>query len=314
MLRGLTRAQMGDQGHPTCLPDDPIGFDNTFGVCFHPESRKEAREDFGNHIFTVQNVSGQPSMDDLSPELELSEGAMPWSSGPQRQFYAQNAFHSNSQASTQDSFYGTNAPMLPSNYGWDEDFPNRTSLPSLSNAVPAFTKPYDEQQMWPLESSTSNSTSHTEFVDPPQNQNLFDPSSPSAPTSPSDEGDFTRGFSSAPIPTPSSSELNTQSTRKLSRVSSTESEKGDPISCSNCSTTNTSLWRRTHDGLPVCNACGLFMRLHGIPRPLSLKTDVVKKRKRERAPGASMTGKSGGTRARARHFAREPSISEHKRG
>jgi hypothetical protein len=193
MLRGLTRAQMGDQGHPTCLPDDPIGFDNTFGVCFHPESRKEAREDFGNHIFTVQNVSGQPSMDDLSPELELSEGAMPWSSGPQRQFYAQNAFHSNSQASTQDSFYGTNAPMLPSNYGWDEDFPNRTSLPSLSNAVPAFTKPYDEQQMWPLESSTSNSTSHTEFVDPPQNQNLFDPSSPSAPTSPSDEGDFTRG-------------------------------------------------------------------------------------------------------------------------
>ncbi|PMD34737.1 glucocorticoid receptor-like (DNA-binding domain), partial [Hyaloscypha variabilis F] len=50
--------------------------------------------------------------------------------------------------------------------------------------------------------------------------------------------------------------------------------------CSNCSTNNTSLWRRTHDGLPVCNACGLFMRLHGFPRPLSLKTDVVKKRKR----------------------------------
>jgi GATA zinc finger len=307
---------MGDQGHPTCLPDDPIGFDNTFGFGFEAESKKETRQDFRSQIFTMQNVSGQPSMDDLSPELELSEGALPWPSGPQRQFYAQNVFHSNNQANTQDSFYGTNTPMLPSNYGWDnsEDFPNGTNIASSSNAVPALTKPYDEQQMWPLESSTSNSTSHTDFVDRPQNQNLFDPSSPSAPTSPSDEGDSTRGFSSAPVPTLPSGEPNTQSTRKLSRVSSTESEKGDPISCSNCSTTNTSLWRRTHDGLPVCNACGLFMRLHGIPRPLSLKTDVVKKRKRERAPGASATGKSGGTRTRARHFARVPSITEHKRG
>ncbi|PVH16653.1 uncharacterized protein CXQ87_004949 [Candidozyma duobushaemuli] len=31
---------------------------------------------------------------------------------------------------------------------------------------------------------------------------------------------------------------------------------------------------------PLCNACGLFLKLHGTVRPLSLKTDVIKKRAR----------------------------------
>jgi hypothetical protein len=51
----------------------------------------------------------------------------------------------------------------------------------------------------------------------------------------------------------------------------------------------------------VCNACGLFMRLHGIPRPLSLKTDIVKRRKRERVSGASTTGKLGARTRVSRH-------------
>lgn len=50
--------------------------------------------------------------------------------------------------------------------------------------------------------------------------------------------------------------------------------------CSNCGTTNTPLWRRNPEGEPLCNACGLFLKLHGKVRPLSLKTDVIKKRNR----------------------------------
>jgi transcription elongation factor Elf1 len=50
--------------------------------------------------------------------------------------------------------------------------------------------------------------------------------------------------------------------------------------CSNCGTTNTSLWRRNTEGNPLCNACGLFYKLHGKVRPKSLKTDVIKKRNR----------------------------------
>ncbi|KAI8883578.1 hypothetical protein K501DRAFT_249402 [Backusella circina FSU 941] len=50
--------------------------------------------------------------------------------------------------------------------------------------------------------------------------------------------------------------------------------------CSNCHTTTTPLWRRDPQGHPLCNACGLFLKLHGAVRPLSLKTDVIKKRNR----------------------------------
>lgn len=50
--------------------------------------------------------------------------------------------------------------------------------------------------------------------------------------------------------------------------------------CTNCRTTNTPLWRRNPQGQPLCNACGLFLKLHGTVRPLSLKTDVIKKRNR----------------------------------
>ena len=31
-------------------------------------------------------------------------------------------------------------------------------------------------------------------------------------------------------------------------------------------TTTTTLWRRNVDGEPVCNACGLYMKLHGVSR------------------------------------------------
>ena len=52
------------------------------------------------------------------------------------------------------------------------------------------------------------------------------------------------------------------------------------VSCTNCGTKTTPLWRRNPQGQPLCNACGLFLKLHGVVRPLSLKTDVIKKRQR----------------------------------
>ncbi|KAK2092859.1 Transcription factor GATA-6 [Saguinus oedipus] len=36
------------------------------------------------------------------------------------------------------------------------------------------------------------------------------------------------------------------------------------LSCANCHTTTTTLWRRNNEGEPVCNACGLYMKLHGM--------------------------------------------------
>lgn len=64
-----------------------------------------------------------------------------------------------------------------------------------------------------------------------------------------------------------------------------------PTLCTNCQTTNTPLWRRDPEGQPLCNACGLFFKLHGVVRPLSLKTDVIKKR--NRASGSSGSSRKG---------------------
>lgn len=55
---------------------------------------------------------------------------------------------------------------------------------------------------------------------------------------------------------------------------------GANVECTNCHTKTTPLWRRNPQGEPLCNACGLFLKLHGTVRPLSLKTDVIKKRQR----------------------------------
>ncbi|KAG2229221.1 hypothetical protein BDF21DRAFT_74123 [Thamnidium elegans] len=68
--------------------------------------------------------------------------------------------------------------------------------------------------------------------------------------------------------------------KNLSRQSTKTSHQGPKTQCSNCQTTTTPLWRRDPQGHPLCNACGLFLKLHGAVRPLSLKTDVIKKRNR----------------------------------
>ncbi|ERS96751.1 hypothetical protein HMPREF1624_06960 [Sporothrix schenckii ATCC 58251] len=52
------------------------------------------------------------------------------------------------------------------------------------------------------------------------------------------------------------------------------------IACQNCSTTITPLWRRDENGRTICNACGLYYKLHGVHRPTFMKKSVIKRRKR----------------------------------
>ncbi|KAF2207616.1 hypothetical protein CERZMDRAFT_115117 [Cercospora zeae-maydis SCOH1-5] len=68
---------------------------------------------------------------------------------------------------------------------------------------------------------------------------------------------------------------------------------GPPI-CANCQTSTTPLWRRDESGSVLCNACGLFLKLHGRPRPISLKTDVIKSRNRVKASQAKKRDSHGG--------------------
>ncbi|ORZ22145.1 hypothetical protein BCR42DRAFT_487740 [Absidia repens] len=50
--------------------------------------------------------------------------------------------------------------------------------------------------------------------------------------------------------------------------------------CSNCRAISTPLWRRDDQGNTICNACGLYYKLHNVHRPVSMKRSVIKRRKR----------------------------------
>ncbi|KAI9483151.1 MAG: hypothetical protein EXX96DRAFT_594051 [Benjaminiella poitrasii] len=47
--------------------------------------------------------------------------------------------------------------------------------------------------------------------------------------------------------------------------------------CSNCQTTSTPLWRRSAKDELLCNACGLYLKLHNTPRPKHFKPQASKK-------------------------------------
>ncbi|KAI9302251.1 hypothetical protein BJ944DRAFT_167623, partial [Cunninghamella echinulata] len=64
-------------------------------------------------------------------------------------------------------------------------------------------------------------------------------------------------------------------------TSTTANGKEDAsISCANCHTTTTPLWRRDADGKNICNACGLYYKLHLTHRPVTMMRSVIKRRKR----------------------------------
>jgi hypothetical protein len=52
------------------------------------------------------------------------------------------------------------------------------------------------------------------------------------------------------------------------------------IKCFNCETTTTPLWRRDEAGNTICNACGLYYKLHNVQRPITMKRNIIKRRKR----------------------------------
>ncbi|ORX55986.1 hypothetical protein BCR36DRAFT_395741 [Piromyces finnis] len=107
------------------------------------------------------------------------------------------------------------------------------------------------------------------------------------------DGTSIKSISSQKSNSTSSSATNSKSTTKGDK---TKSANGKPIKrrlnskkangeagnivCSNCGTTKTPLWRRNANGESLCNACGLFYKLHGVVRPISMKTDIIRKRNR----------------------------------
>lgn len=70
-----------------------------------------------------------------------------------------------------------------------------------------------------------------------------------------------------------------------------QSKLEEVIVCANCQATNTPLWRRDADGKTICNACGLYYKLHHVHRPATMMRTVIKRRKR--TPSEKLTRKDG---------------------
>ncbi|KAG7856693.1 hypothetical protein KL919_004223 [Ogataea angusta] len=63
--------------------------------------------------------------------------------------------------------------------------------------------------------------------------------------------------------------LTTASARSVPTVTPASAKGSQQPICENCFTSTTPLWRKTSDNRLLCNACGLFFKLHGVIRPLN---------------------------------------------
>ncbi|XP_031344373.1 GATA-binding factor 5-B-like isoform X3 [Photinus pyralis] len=72
-----------------------------------------------------------------------------------------------------------------------------------------------------------------------------------------------------------------RTTKKPTTLEFQNGNRRSGVCCANCSTRTTTLWRRNNQGEPVCNACGLYFKLHSVNRPLSMKKEGIQTRKRK---------------------------------
>lgn len=79
-----------------------------------------------------------------------------------------------------------------------------------------------------------------------------------------------RGSDASLSPNHAQSPLSTTSAGSAVAPAALPKKKADLV-CSNCQTTTTPLWRKKSELELLCNACGLFYKLHGVLRPMRME-------------------------------------------
>jgi GATA-binding protein len=260
--------------------------------------------------FALLGDPGEPEQTALhAPHSEFDcGGGSPWYSTLPGYFYTQAGQPQETKPNVQIASQGLNTDITLSNPHWEDPDGSLNRNFAASQALSGNWRNEEDRRL-SLAVSVQSSTNPTTQLDPFQNKGVFHPISYSTSTSTSTSPSPPTTSPSAYFPNhpPSLASSNSNSQTPLAQnPEATPHTTSSSLSCSNCNTQTTPLWRRDADGLPVCNACGLFRKLHGIPRPLSLKTDAFKKRKRSEGvrPGCGGRGRTragkragGGTKA-----------------
>lgn len=254
-------------------------------------------DDEDNNAFADRNVSMRV---EFSSSLD-GTGPMGWDSSLPGQFSTQAARFPVGPPKKQVTIGGATTDYVDGGGGWEDHGLSRSHSQSVRSGI-------DSKQQGILR--TSSTPSHLAGK-----HKGFEQIAQSLPSSPgTDRPGNMSGFSSVAPSRPSSpppSKRGSMSNLQGAAGSGSGDQNNDsssPTTCTNCFTQTTPLWRRNPEGQPLCNACGLFLKLHGVVRPLSLKTDVIKKR--NRGSGANLP--VGGTNTRSRKSANNSAAASRK--
>lgn len=289
MNQHIDPSQVFQPEHPARSPGVHMGHENIFSFGGDSDNEDEEGAAFADRTLMMQHEFAQSPMEE--PNMEMGPGGgLQWDASLPGQFNTQAARYPGGPPRKQVTIGGTTTE-ISSPLEWDGSGGSlgRTHASAQSVSDNRSKNGNDRRQgKIPRTASTPNVMGRA--------ANPFDIGQ-SNPNSPPD-GNMS-GFSSVAPSRPSSPGGSKHgSATNLAGAAGAQGENGVPTTCTNCFTQTTPLWRRNPEGHPLCNACGLFLKLHGVVRPLSLKTDVIKKR--NRGSGASLpVGASGGASTRA---------------
>ncbi|KAF6206348.1 hypothetical protein GE061_017581 [Apolygus lucorum] len=234
------------------------------------------------HSLQTGYTAGSPSQDHFSSSAMYQPSAGPvYGNGLQ-------SFYSPTMPSSPDP--NENNASVPQHVSWTpltgDDYTQganslklnaRSSLPAFNHRfrpypTSAYHLPTQQETFWPTPTSVGVAHSHQYPAATSLSQLASGPSG----------GEVLRSslYQSSPALFPRPSQV-VPSTfdDKPNRRSSTKGRQG--LSCSNCGTKTTALWRRNQHGEPICNACGLYYKLHGVNRPITMRKDCIQTRKRK---------------------------------
>jgi GATA-binding protein, other eukaryote len=264
--------------------------DNMFSFGADSDGEDDEGAAFADRTLMMQHDYSNSPMDDPNMDMSGAGAGLQWDASLPGQFNTQAARYPAGPPRKQVTIGGATTELVSSPLEWDGSGGSlgRTHHASSASVSDGRRNGNDRRQKIPRTASTPNAAIMG------QHNGMYDGPQQSTPNSPPDLSGSISGFSSV-APSRPASPSNKGSSTNLAGVAGGDS--GIPTTCTNCFTQTTPLWRRNPEGHPLCNACGLFLKLHGVVRPLSLKTDVIKKR--NRGSGATLPISGGGASTRA---------------